>query len=350
MKIGLFDHIEDDGRPLSTLFDERLTFIRAADEAGLYCLHLAEHHATPLNTVPVPGVFLGAVARATKRIRLGPLVYLLPLYSPLRLIEEIAILDHLSYGRLEVGVGRGVSPYELRYHKVEHDDSRDIFIDAFNCISAGLVSDTLNYEGPHYKYKDVPIALHPLQRPHPPFWYASSNTVGSTWGGEHGLHFVTLGPTPTAKANITAFKEAFAKRGRAAQPKAEFPGGIVVGVQRHIFVGDTDEEAERFAKPAMNLHLKNLNWLREKHGVTGASSLTSRLNVPRGATYEECVVDGTVIAGNPEHVRAEIERQVAELGVNYLLTYLFLGSMSLADALRSLSLFSTEVMPKLARL
>src|SRR5499426_2089591 len=85
MKIGLFDHVEHGERPLTTLFDERLNFVQAADEAGFYCLHLAEHHATPLNMVPVPGVFLAAAARETKRIKLGPLVYLLPLYSPLRL-------------------------------------------------------------------------------------------------------------------------------------------------------------------------------------------------------------------------------------------------------------------------
>ena len=257
------------------------------------------------------------------------------------------MLDHLSYGRLEVGVGRGVSPFELKYHKVEHDASRDIFIDAFNCISAGLASDSLSYSGPHFSYENVPIALRPLQQPHPAFWYGSSNTIGSTWAGEHGLHFVTLGPMPTAKANIDAFKEALAKRGHAAQPKAEFPGGAAIGVQRHIFVADTDEEAKRFAKPAMDAHLANLNWLRNKHGVTG---LTSRLNVPRGADYEACVADGTVISGKPETVRAEIERQVRELGVNYLLTYLFLGTMTLNEALRSLQLFSTEVMPKLVHL
>jgi len=347
MKIGLFDHVEHDGRPLATLFDERLTFAKAADDAGIYCLHVAEHHATPLNMVPAPGVYLGAIARATRRMRLGPLVYLLPLYSPLRLIEEICMLDHLSYGRLEVGVGRGVSPFELKYHKVEHDESREIFIDAFKCLSAGLATDNLSYSGSHFAYENVPMALRPLQRPHPAFWYGSSNTVGSTWAGEHGLHFVTLGPMPTAKANIAAFKEALAKRGRAAQPKAEFPGGAAIGVQRHIFVADTDEEAMRFAKPAMNAHLANLNWLRDLHGVTG---LTSRLNVPRGADYEACVADGTVISGNPEKVRAEIERQAGELGVNYLLTYLFLGTMALNDALRSLQLFASEVMPALARL
>jgi Luciferase-like monooxygenase len=78
MQIGLFDHVEHGKRPLATLFDERLAFAKAADEAGIYCLHVAEHHATPLNMVPVPGVYLGAVARATKRMRLGPLVYLPP--------------------------------------------------------------------------------------------------------------------------------------------------------------------------------------------------------------------------------------------------------------------------------
>src|SRR6266851_6221695 len=130
MKVGLFDHVERSDRPLATQLDERLKFAVAAEAAGIYCLHVAEHHATPLNMVPVPGVYLGAVARATSRMRLGPLVYLLPLYSPLRLIEEICMLDHLSRGRLEVDVGRGVSPFELKYHKIEHDESRDIFIDA----------------------------------------------------------------------------------------------------------------------------------------------------------------------------------------------------------------------------
>jgi alkanesulfonate monooxygenase SsuD/methylene tetrahydromethanopterin reductase-like flavin-dependent oxidoreductase (luciferase family) len=158
---------------------------------------------------------------------------------------------------------------------------------------------------------------------------------------------VTLGPIPTAKANIAAFKEAFAKRGKAARPKAEFPGGAAIGVQRHIFVADTDAEAKRFAKPAMDRHLAHLNWLRDKHGVTG---LVSRLNVPRGADYEACVADGTVISGTPDTVRSEIERQVRELGVNYLLTYLFLGTMTLNEALRSLQLFASEVMPKIAQL
>jgi len=347
MKVGLFDHVEWGDRPLATLFDERLEFAAAADEAGIYCLHVAEHHATPLNMVPVPGVYLGALARATRRMRLGPLVYLLPLYSPLRLIEEICMLDHLSRGRFEVGVGRGVSPFELKYHKVEHDQSRDIFVDAFECVSAGLQTDTLTYKGPHYEYENVPIAMRPLQQPYPPFWYGSSNTTGATWAGERGMHFVSLGPPGFAKRNIDAFRTALAKRGGPASPKPEFSGGTAIGVLRHIFVAETDAEAKRWAKPAMDRHLAHLNWLRVKHNAT---AVDARFNVPRGADFEASIADGTVIAGTPQSVLAEIEKQTAELGINYLLTYLFLGTMSLAEALRSLELFRTEVMPKLATL
>jgi alkanesulfonate monooxygenase SsuD/methylene tetrahydromethanopterin reductase-like flavin-dependent oxidoreductase (luciferase family) len=347
MKIGLFDHVEAGERPVAQLYDERIEFARAADQAGFYCLHVAEHHATPLNLVPVPGVYLAAVARETKKLRLGPLVYLLPLYSPLRLVEEICMLDHLSHGRLDIGVGRGVSPYELEFHNVMHDDSRDIFFEAYDCVTTGLVSKTFSFKSSRYLYNDVPIALRPLQQPHPPFWYASSSDVGSTWAGEQGLHYVTLGATAMAKANIAAFKSALAKRAAPAQPKPEFAGGIVIGVQRHICVADTDAEAHRIFKPAMDVHLANLNWLRVWKNDTG---LTSRLKIPHGTSYEEMVAHGGVVAGSPATVRAELERQVAELGINYLLTYLFLGTMSLKDAMRSLQLFCTEVMPHLEKL
>jgi alkanesulfonate monooxygenase SsuD/methylene tetrahydromethanopterin reductase-like flavin-dependent oxidoreductase (luciferase family) len=347
MKVGLFDHVENADRPLATIFEERLRFAVAAEDAGFYCLHVAEHHATPLNMVPAPSVYLAALARETRRIHLGPLVYLLPLYSPLRLLEEIAMLDHLSLGRLEVGVGRGISPYEVNYHKVDHARSRDIFIDAFACLMSGLTSDTLNHEGEFYQYRGVPMVLKPLQRPHPPFWYGSSNTTGADWAGTHGLNFVANGPIALARTNIGAFKAALEKRGAPLMPKAEFPGGTAVGVMRYVVVADSAADAARIARPALEHHLASLNWLRVKHNDTG---LTSRLQIPSGTTYEEMIRDGIAIVGTPEQVTAEIGRQAEALGINYLVTYMFLGDMSLADAMRSLALFRGEVMPKIAAL
>src|SRR5213594_4312240 len=127
LAFGIFDHVDRGDEPLATLFEQRLRLAQAADAAGFRTYHVAEHHATRLGMAPSPGIFLAAVAQRTRRIRFGPLVYLLPLYTPLRLIEEIAMLDHLSHGRLEVGIGRGVSPFELKYHKIDHEESREIF-------------------------------------------------------------------------------------------------------------------------------------------------------------------------------------------------------------------------------
>ena len=347
MKVGLFDHVERSDKPLATAFDERLRFVQAADEAGFYCLHVAEHHCTPLNMVPIPGVYLGAVARLTKRIRLGPLVYLLPLYSPLRLIEEISMLDHLSNGRMEVGVGRGVSPFELNYHKVDHADSRNIFFDAYECLVKGLTSATLTHEGKYFNYSNVPMALRPLQQPHPAFWYGSSNEVGATWAGEQGMHFTANGGTAHAKVNINAFKAALAKRGGPAQPKAEFKGGAAIGQLRHIVVADTDAEARRIMKPAFEHHVASLNYIRN---LNGSTEFTARLNVHAGVDFETCEKNGMVIAGSPDTVLAKIREQAGELGTNYLLAYLFFGSLSLTDAMRSLQLFTTEVMPKVAEI
>src|SRR5262245_59003571 len=136
---GLFDWIDRSGAPLHQLYEERRRLLEAADEAGFYAYHLAEHHATPLGMASSPGMFLAAAAQRTSRIRLGPLVYLLPMYNPLRLIDEICMLDQLSSGRLELGVGRGVSPYELAYFGVQDDDhARSIFDEAFQVILRGL--------------------------------------------------------------------------------------------------------------------------------------------------------------------------------------------------------------------
>src|SRR4029077_2822008 len=100
MKFGVFDHMDRGGSDLGRQFDERLRLIEAYERAGFHAYHLAEHHATPLGLAPSPSVFLSAAAQRTKRIRLGSMVYILPMHHPLRLAEEICMLDQLSEGRI----------------------------------------------------------------------------------------------------------------------------------------------------------------------------------------------------------------------------------------------------------
>src|SRR5947209_20013510 len=107
VRFGIFDWLDESGRGQAESYEDRLQMLELADRRGFYGYHLAEHHATELSTVPSPNLFLSAVAQRTTRLRLGPLSYILPLYSPLRLLEEICMLDQLSGGRVELGLSRG---------------------------------------------------------------------------------------------------------------------------------------------------------------------------------------------------------------------------------------------------
>ena len=132
------------------------------------------------------------------------------------------MLDHLSKGRLEVGVGRGVSPFELNFHGIDHGNSREIFFDAFDCLNKALSGDTFSHDGKYFTYEDVPMSLRPLQQPHPAYWYGSSNTTGATWAGEQGMHFTANGQPELAKENIEAFRTALTKRGVVRSPRPSF--------------------------------------------------------------------------------------------------------------------------------
>ena len=115
VQFGVFDHLDDSGLPLARHFENRLRLIEAYDRAGFYAYHLAEHHNTPLGYAPSPSVSLAAVAQRTKHLKFGPMVDLLPLYHPLRLIDEVCMLDQISEGRFLYGVGRGISPVKVGF-------------------------------------------------------------------------------------------------------------------------------------------------------------------------------------------------------------------------------------------
>src|ERR1700752_1156123 len=122
MKFGIFGPLDRNELSLHAFYAERLKFVEAYDRAGFYAYHTAEHHATPLGLAASPSVFLAAVAERTERLRFGPLVYTLPLHHPLRVVEEICMLDQMSGGRLELGVGRGISPIESAHYGAKPDD------------------------------------------------------------------------------------------------------------------------------------------------------------------------------------------------------------------------------------
>ena len=222
----------------------RLALVEAYDRAGIYGYHLAEHHATPLGWAASPSLFLAAVAQRTSRLRFGPLVYLLPFYHPLRLIEEICMLDQMSGGRLLLGVGRGVSPFETEPTASTSPRPGRSTTRRFQVLLQGLACDELTFEGDHYQFDKVPMMLRPVQRPHPPLWYGTTIPENADWPAANDVNIVTIGLRPTVRTITDRYR---AVRAKARQAPGEHP---LIGVARHVVVAETDEEALAIARRA----------------------------------------------------------------------------------------------------
>jgi alkanesulfonate monooxygenase SsuD/methylene tetrahydromethanopterin reductase-like flavin-dependent oxidoreductase (luciferase family) len=162
MQFGVFDHLDRNDLSLRDYYESRLMIIEAYDRLGFYAYHVAEHHSTPLGLAPSPSVFLSAVAQRTRRLRFGPLVYALPLYHPLRMIEDICMLDQMSGGRLEIGFGRGSVPAELIYYGQSPEQAQAIYTEALELILKGLTERTLTFHGQFFRFDNVPMELEPF--------------------------------------------------------------------------------------------------------------------------------------------------------------------------------------------
>lgn len=343
MKFGIFDHLDQRSEPLRKFYDDRLEYVRAVEAAGFYSYHVAEHHGTPLGMAPSPNLFLSAVARETKTLRFGPLVYLLPLYHPVRLIEEICMLDNLSGGRLDFGVGRGVSPYEVGCYGLDPKDTREMFEESLGLILRGLQADHLDHQGKWYTVRDMPVELHPMQKPYPPLWYGVANEAGAKFCAERGMHFTTLGGTERIKGLCHSFARLWEETRGNAHRRGSLVDTPFIGVGRHLFVADSDAEAERHAKPAYEHWYASLAALWVRHG----SQPQTGMIIP---TYEEARHLGQVVVGTPDTVRKALAAQIADVGFNYLILQIAWGTFSHAQEMRSLDLFSREVMPALVKM
>jgi alkanesulfonate monooxygenase SsuD/methylene tetrahydromethanopterin reductase-like flavin-dependent oxidoreductase (luciferase family) len=333
MKFGVFDHMDQTGLPLAQQFEERLRLIEAYDRLGFYAYQLAEHHGTPLGLAPSPGIFMAAVAQRTRRLRFGPLVYSLPLYHPVRLIEEICMLDHMSGGRFELGVGRGVSPIEVGFYGVNPADGARQFPEALRVIKQGLSSEELTFAGEFYRFDKVPMVLRPLQQPYPPLWYGVAVPETTHWAAVEDAHMVTLVPTDAARAVIERYRSewiALGKGGRA-QP--------LQGVMRLVVLADTEATAFKTAERAYRKWLGHMRMLWDRHGKAFLLDLPPEI----GPLHEA----GAAFVGTVAGFRRFLAEQVIGIGANYLACDVAFGDVSFAEAMRTTELIG-GVIPEFA--
>lgn len=334
MKFGVFDHLDASGAPLADFYENRLRLAEAYDRIGIHALHIAEHHATPLGMSPSPSVFLSAVAQRTRRLRFGPLVYTLALYHPLRLADEICMLDHLSGGRLELGVGRGVSPIEIEYFGFDPSKSQAMYLEAYQVILKAMRDRVLSFEGEYYRFKDVPNHFAPLQRPHPPIWYGLSNPESAEFAADNKFNVVSNAAPKAVRVITDRYRAEWAKKGN--DPK-RIP---FIGMARHVVIADTDAEAMKLARRAYARWWESFNYLWALRGQK--PPFTTYV-----ADFDTVLANGQAIVGAPGTVRETIAAQADEAGLNYMLLRFAFGDLSLAESMRSVELFSSRVQPAL---
>lgn len=332
MEFGIFDHVDRSSLPLADYYEERLAIVELFDRAGFHAYHVAEHHATPLGMAPSPSVFLAAVAQRTKKLRFGPLIYALPLYHPLRMVEEICMLDQMSGGRLDVGFGRGASPIELDLYGSKPEDSREIYDEALAVVIQGLSARTVSFKGKHYNYDQVPMELGPVQKPHPPLWYGVHANDSAARCAKQGINVVSLDGVAATRGFSDAYRAGFAESGRSG-PMPKF------GLGRFVVVADTDVEALRIAERAYPMWYASFYHLFKVYGRMPSH--------PRPPTYAQIIADGRGIAGSPRTVTDAIRKQMTEAGADYFVGQFVFGDMRHAEAVRSIELFAGDVMPNL---
>jgi alkanesulfonate monooxygenase SsuD/methylene tetrahydromethanopterin reductase-like flavin-dependent oxidoreductase (luciferase family) len=332
MEFGVFDHLDRNDLPLNEYYEARLKLIEAYERAGFYAYHVAEHHSTPIGLAPSPSVFLSAIAQRTKRLRFGPMVYALPLHHPLRLIEEICMVDQLSGGRLEIGFGRGSSATEVSFYGQDPAKAQEIYTEARELIVQGLTHKILNFEGKFFTFKDIPLELEPLQKPHPPMWYGVHSVQAADRAARQKLNMVSLDSAKDTRSYNDRYRQVW-RESHGEQPLPK------LGLSRFIAIAENGTEALRTARRAYPMWHRHFYYLYTIRGGKPAH--------PRPAAFDTMMEIGQAVAGDPETVTNFLRAQVDESATNYLVGQFAFGDLSLEESLRSVQLFHRYVMPEL---
>ena len=324
LTFAIFDHLDSDGGPLRQFFENRLRLLELIEQSGFHAYHMAEHHSTPLGMAASPSVFLAAAIQRTSKIMIGPLVYVLPLHHPLRLYEEICMLDHLSGGRLTVGVGRGGALIEHQRLGVDPALAPAMYHEAFSVLMCAFEANVVDFEGRFYNYKDYVVQMKPVQRPHPPLWYGAPNADAIAWAAPRGVNVVSLGPGARARAISDRYREEWKKLGRGGNA---LPG---IGITRHMVVADTDDQAQSIARATYP------RW-REAIDLWRRAGVDFVLKEIYPTDFDALQRIGHGIAGSPATVRDYVARLQSDT-----------GGMRFEHATHSIRLFGRDVIPAFA--
>ncbi|MGH2562407.1 MAG: LLM class flavin-dependent oxidoreductase [Thermomicrobiales bacterium] len=343
MDLGLFDiHQIDptDQEGHAAVYRRRLDHLALADELGLRFAFTAERHFMQTYRCPAPGAWLGAASQRTRQIRLGVLAYTLPIHAAAALAEEVAVLDQLCDGRLEVGLGLGHRPEELIALGVDPAKRIEIFQERLMIMRALWSGGKISLVSAHHTLQDVAIHPLPWQEPHPPLWFAGTQPAATSWAGAHGMHlavgFAPMRDLVPATAAFKAGRVAFEQATEEAAPSA---ASGRIALMRHVYLAESDDRARAEM-------IDDLVALKELHGAGEGSRADRKATAAR--ELEDLLRREAFIAGGPRTVADGIWQAHRALGVDLFLANLYPAHVDDDRVRRAIRMLAGEVKDILA--
>ena len=322
MKFGVLQFFSWPGRrgDLKKIYERALERVRIMDQNGYDAIWIAEHHFSTYSVCPSVHMMGVHFAAATKTLRIGTGVSLAAFYNPVRLAEEVALLDVLSDGRVNWGAGSGFDPNEFRVFGIDRDERYPRFRESVDIVLEAWSSDRFSYEGQYHQYDDVEVLPKPLQDPIP-VWLAASSPEASVWSGKNGF---TIMQDPHSSMAVIQSKRKMYEQ--ALVENGHEPGNRDIPVARLLAIADTDERARQVAK-------KGAEWTTSSYAKRPPSKQSEQVDPI------ERYVNDVILWGSPERVADTLKQYEEECGLNYLLC------SPLSN--QSFHLFNDEVLPRL---
>ncbi|MGH8139856.1 MAG: LLM class flavin-dependent oxidoreductase [Steroidobacteraceae bacterium] len=356
MKFAHFAHLwGKQGMTPNQRYEQLWKELVLADQVGFDYGFSVEHHFTPRESwMSSPNLYVAAAAARTRNIRLGAMGHVVPLHQPLRLLEEIAITDQMSGGRVEIGLVPGIQSSYFEPFKVDFASRREITLEFARFAKAAYADrPKINFDGQLIKCADVEISVQPVQQPHPPIWMESRDPPTLDFCAREGLHtgYFLLFPRKSAKARYEKYRAGWTQHG--------WPGRPNIAYSTVVYVDETDEKAMAVALADASRaykgffsHSDDPEEIRAKQ-IETAHYFRTR-NEPDSAQIILNLLDPAflldndlVLIGSPDTVAGKLRAWAQEGTFNTFFGEFNFGSMAEADLLRSIRLFGTEVIPRL---
>jgi len=346
MEFSLFalpTYYRDTDGPVGAYYRRLIDFLVSAEELGYDGIWSNEHHFHPYGgLVPAPAVLLSALAQRTKRMRLGTSVVVLPLHSPIEVAEQLAMVDNMSGGRVELGIGRGFVPFDYQTLKIPMSEGQERTLESLEVILKAWSGEPFSHHGKYFNYDNVEVWPPPEQKPHPKVWIACSASQESfELAGRSGYNLLTvssLRSIETIADNAKYYHDAWTAAGHD-------PAGYKYNTHYQIVLDEDRARARETATQAIHRYAQLL-----KESTTLMTAPGSRPPSPlEDFDVDRWLEEGRILVGTPDDVVPILQRAEAALGITGIDGTFLFGGIPFETAERSLRLFAEEVIPRMQK-